>query len=336
MPPKRPKTLAEQPKSEPHPDRKSDAPPNTAKDEEQSETKSSSIPSKRKAKTTEAPSKASRRSVRGAPQSQPDPIKLLQYLISPASLDLCRPKDEIEDLKNRDSDLRTYSSSTFTPFEELMCAVILSRPISHALGLRSIRTLFNEPYEFTTPKKIRSAGFDGVRKALDEARTQHRQKTAQELVLLADAVVEHLGDGEDDVSLDRVRRECDDEWDKVPIRCDLVNDNEKAMLKKHVKGLGKTGLDIFARRIQAAWPNIYPFADQRTLSGLRKIGLPDSAENLKKLLDEHWTELDVKGLEGGGDEKKRRAFVRVLERAVGVDLEGNADAVRAEAAPSSE
>lgn len=68
------------------------------------------------------------------------------------------------------------------------------------------------------------------------------------------------------------------------------------MLKKHVKGLGKTGLDIFARRIQAAWPNPSPFADQRTLSDLQKIGLPDSAEDLKKLLDEHWTELDVEGL----------------------------------------
>lgn len=104
-----------------------------------------------------------------------------------------------------------------------MCAVILSRPISHALGLRSIRTLFNKPYEFTTPKEIRSAGFEGVRRALDDARTQHRQKTAEELVLLADAVVEHLGDGQDDVSLERVRKKCDYDWDKVPIRCDPVN-----------------------------------------------------------------------------------------------------------------
>ncbi len=107
------------------------------------------------------------------------------------------------------------------------------------------------------------------------------------------------------------------------------------MLKKHVKGLGKTGLDIFGRRVQTAWPDPYPFADQRSLSGLGKVGLPDSAEELKKLLDEHWTELDVKDLAGGKDEKKRRAFVRVLERAVGVDLEGNADAVRAEAATGS-
>ncbi|KAL8654732.1 MAG: hypothetical protein Q9210_001315 [Variospora velana] len=292
------------------------------------ETKDSSVPSKRKANAKnkdDAPSKAPRRSARGAPQSQPDPVKLLQYLLSPASLDACRPKDEIEDLKTRGSHLRTYSASTFTPFEELICAVILSRPISHALGLRTIRTLFNKPYEFTTPKKIRSAGFEGVIKAVNEARTQHRQKTAEELVMLADAVVEHLGDGEDDVSLERVRKECGFEWEK-----------EREMLKSHIKGLGKTGLDIFARRIQAQWPNPYPFADQRTLSGLQKLGLSESAEDLKKLLGDHWTEFDVQDLQGDEDEKKRRAFVRILERAVGVNLEGNADTVRAEAALSSE
>ncbi len=58
---------------------------------------------------------------------------------------------------------------------------------------------------------------EGCRKALDRARTQHRQKTAEELVGLADAVVESLGDGEDDVSLERVRKECDHDVEKASI-----------------------------------------------------------------------------------------------------------------------
>lgn len=37
------------------------------------------------------------------------------------------------------------------------------------------------------------------------------------------------------------------------------------MLKAHMKGLGKQGLDIF-RRVQALWPEAYSFVDQRTLS----------------------------------------------------------------------
>lgn len=190
MSPKKSKTPVERPKEEAPTDHKPNVPQEATKNEDHGEVKA--IPSKRKANTTDAPAKAPRRSARGAPQSQPDAVKLVNYLLSPASLDSCRPKDEIEDVKNRSSDLRTYSASTFNPFEELMCAVILSRPISHALGLRSIRTLFNDPYNYTIPKRIRDAGFDPVRKALDEARTQHRQKTAEELIILADAVVDHL------------------------------------------------------------------------------------------------------------------------------------------------
>lgn len=176
--------------------------------------KSSAVSSKRKAKASDEPSKAPRRSARGAPKSSVDPAKMIQFLLSSNSIDLCRPKDEIEDLKNR-GDIRTYSSSAFSPFEELVCALILSRPISHALGLRSIRTIFNDPYNFTTPKALREAGSEGRRKALDVARTQHRQKTADELGLLADQAVETIGDGEDDVSLEKVRRDGDHDAQKV-------------------------------------------------------------------------------------------------------------------------
>ncbi len=216
MPAKKADTPVAKPKQEETDSKKHDVAKESTKVNSRSDDKESfAIPSKRKAKTNNVPAKAPRRSARGASQVQSDPVRLINHLLSPNSRDSCRPKDEIEDVKRRGSDLRTYSSSTFSPFEELMCAVILSRPISHGLGLRSIRTLFNEPYHFTTPKRIREAGFEPVRKALDEARTQHRQKTAEELVLLADAVVEHLGDGDEDVSLERVRRECDHDWDKV-------------------------------------------------------------------------------------------------------------------------
>ena len=177
--------------------------------------KKPSVPSKRKAATKDEPSKAPRRSARGAQQPSIDPVKMLQFLLSTSSADFCRPKDEIEDLKTRGADTRTYSSSTFTPFEELICAVILSRPISHALGLRSIRTIFNDPWNFTTPKALREAGSEGRRKALDEARTQHRQKTADELGNLTEALADKLGDNEDDVEMGIVRKECDQDADKV-------------------------------------------------------------------------------------------------------------------------
>ncbi|KAL8785476.1 MAG: hypothetical protein Q9195_008619 [Heterodermia aff. obscurata] len=278
------------------------------------------VPSKRKAATKDEPSKAPRRSARGAQQTSTDPVKILQFLLSSTSTDLCRPKDETEDLKTRGSDIKTYSASTFTPFGELISAVILSRPISHALGLRSIRTTFNDPWNFTTVKAVRDAGSEGRRKALDEARTQHRQKTAEELGLLADALVEKLGDNEDDVGMERVRRES--EYDAV---------KELEIIKSSVKGLGKTGIDIFRRRIQGVWHECYPFIDQKTSTSLEKLGLPGDAEDLKQFMDKHWEELKVDSFEAKDEEEgKRKAFVRLLERAVGADLEGNIDDVKAQ------
>ena len=280
--------------------------------------KADGVSKKRKGPANSEPNKVPRRSARGAATSAPvDVGKMLQFLISPSSLDLCRPKDEIEDLNARGTDIRTYSTSTFTPFEELVCAVVLSRPIGHMLGVRSIRTIFNPPYELVTPKKIREAGTEGCRQALDKARTQHRQKTAEELVLLADAVVNILGSGDEDVSLERVREDGGQDCEKV-----------REMLRKNVKGLGKTGLDIFARRIQGVWPSFYPFIDQRTLAAVEKLGMPGSPEALRNVMDENWETLEVEDIEAEDEEeKKRKAFVRILERAVGADLEGNIDSI---------
>ena len=203
-----------------------------------------------------------------------------------------------------------------------MCAMILSRPIGHMLGVRSIRTIFNAPYDLTTPKKIRETGAEGCRKALDQARTQHKSKTAEELVILADAVVDRLGHGEDDVNLERVRKECGNDTTKI-----------RDLLKKNVKGLGKTGLDIFARRIQGLWNEFYPFVDERTSGALEKLALPYSAADLKAFVDENFKKLDLQDVEAKDDEeRKRKGFVRILERAVVADLERNIDSILSESA----
>ena len=325
MPPKKTQTKDSKGKTEAE---KPTAHPSDSKDADSSKTASektqstNGVSKKRKAQQPTDSNKAPRRSARSTPAPKGDPLKILQSLLSPSSLDLCRPKDEIEDLKNRGPDFRTYSSSNFTPFEELVCALILSRPIGHMLGVRSIRTIFNAPHELNTPKNIRAAGKEGCREALDQARTQHRQKTAEELVLLADATAEHLGHDEDDVTLNKVREESGHDAGK-----------EREMLKKHVKGLGKTGLDIFGRRIQGVWPEFYPYIDDRTLDALEMLGLPKSAEGLKDLVDEHWEHLEPEDIKAKDeDEKKRKAFVRILERIVGSHLESNMDSVKAQAA----
>ncbi len=113
----------------------------------------------------------------------------------------------------------------------------------------------------------------------------------------------------------------------------LIGCQERELLRGLIKGLGKTGLDIFIRRVQALWPEAYPFADQRSLSAAEKIGLPGSAEELKGLIDQKWTKLKLDEMdEMDEDEKKRKIFVLVLERVVGTDLEGHVDVAKAEAA----
>ncbi|MCJ1409545.1 hypothetical protein MMC19_003626 [Ptychographa xylographoides] len=306
---------------------------------------SSTIPSKRKAKSSpSSASKAPRRSAHSASSSITSPIKILRFLLSPSSLPYCRPKDEIKALESLEnpSDLKTYSSVLFTPFEELASAVILSRPISHALGVRSIRTLFNAPYNFTTPKALKQAGSEGRRKALDEARTQHRQKTAEELGGLADAISDVLGEGDEDVGLEKVRNDAGFDMEKVSflsryeVRYECWKADkfvqEREILQKNIKGLGKTGLDIFFRRIQGLWEEAYPFVDHRTADALRMFRLPSEAEELRKLLEKEWDDLKIVGIETSDNkEKKRKAFAQILERAVGAHLEGNVDTVKAAA-----
>ena len=163
--------------------------------EERSGTPSSSKKRKAQDSTGKEPPKASRRSARGAPSQSVDVVKLINFLLSPDSLRLCTPKDEFSEVE-KNPQLRTYSTNPFTPFEELVSALILSRPISHMLGVRSIRTIFNEPHNLNTPQAIRAQGQDGCRAALDDARTQHRQKTAEELVLLANAMCDEFNEAE--------------------------------------------------------------------------------------------------------------------------------------------
>ncbi len=190
----------------------------TAKKETVADGSSSTLPSKRKATpaSSSAPNKAPRRSGRGASKvTVIDQTKMLQFLISPAATDLCHPKDEIGDLAKHGSNLKTYFNLDLSPFEELVCAVVLSRPISHRLGVRTIRTIFNEPYNFNTPKAIHDAGEEKRHQALWDARTQHKDKTARELGGLADVVLERFAEGEDDVSLEKVRTEAEHDVYKV-------------------------------------------------------------------------------------------------------------------------
>lgn len=270
---------------------------------------------KRKQRTgVEGPQKVPRRSARGAQRPEVPPEKLLSFLLSKSCTDLCRPKDE----KDAGASFRTYTSTVpLSPFEELLSAIILSRPISHALGQRSIRTILNSPYNFRSPKAIRDAGSEKTHQAMLDAKTQHKQKTAEQIVTFSDTVIEKFADEPEDTSLEKLRKEA--EYDRDVIRETITNS---------FKGIGRTGADIFLRRIQGLWVECYPYIDDRTAKGLEQLGLPTYEEPLQKHVDEHWKQLQLDDI-GGKDEeeRKRMVFVRLLERALSSDLEGKTDDV---------
>jgi hypothetical protein len=51
------------------------------------------------------------------------------------------------------------------------------------------------------------------------------------------------------------------------------------------KGIGPVGADIFLREVQAVWPQVAPYVDERVRQGAKMVGLPPSARDLWALLD---------------------------------------------------
>ncbi|GAB7349271.1 hypothetical protein MBLNU459_g8419t1 [Dothideomycetes sp. NU459] len=280
--------------------------------------------SSKKRKVDKPKIEGERKSGRSAPKTQPTQEKLLNYLLSDAAESLCRSQDEADDIETRGADIKTYASTALSPFEDLLCAVVLSRPISHRLGLRTIRTILNAPYTFTTPKAIIEAGDEKRHQALFDAKTQHKGKTAEQIGLIAEVVATKFGKDDTDTGLEKLRDEANKGWD-----------SERDLLQANIKGLGKAGLDIFFRRVQWLWTEAFPFVDERTARGLDKLGLPKNPDQLVKTLDQHWAKLETQSLVKGDEKtKKRRAFVILCERATSADLEGKSEALL-EAAVSS-
>lgn len=109
-----------------------------------------------------------------------------------------------------------------------------------------------------------------------------------------------------------------------------------------IKGMGKTGAEIFCRRIQVVdgWGNaVWPFADGRSLEALRKLGIAvEDADEVQEMVERFvdWATVGAMGLdkaEGMDMEQQVQVeYVVLLERAVGAALEGKVEEVRKAAA----
>ncbi|CAN5865982.1 hypothetical protein BH10ACT9_BH10ACT9_10260 [soil metagenome] len=62
-------------------------------------------------------------------------------------------------------------------------------------------------------------------------------------------------------------------------------------LLQEFKGIGAAGADIFLREVQAVWPWVRPYFDDRARSTAKELGLPDGAAELGELVPRRTAEL---------------------------------------------
>lgn len=277
-------------------------------------------------------SRSSSRTAGGGTGKDATSKQIISFLLSKDSLPYCYPSDELDAAKSGKFK-KCYSTtppSLFTPFEHLVTAHLLSKPLSHVLGMRSTRTLLNEPYSFSTPGKMRAAGEKKIWDALETARTQHRQKTATYLYDMAVQYAdpdkkEDSGDAGDSEEMLELATQANEGGAQATIK----------YVKDTVKGMGDTGAQIFCRRVQACdgWGEaVWPYADPRSIDALRELGVKVAdAEELQEMIekDVDWDKVGDMGLKEekkGVDDQDYEVqvaveLVTVLERAIGCVLE---------------
>lgn len=232
----------------------------------------------------------------------------------------------------------SYPNSDLTAFQTLLCAILLSKPISHRLELRTIETLLNKPYYFRTVQDLLDAGNEGRRAALWEARTQHKEKTAVQLGNLAQGIDTLCADSKSRDARDNLQPILDKALSEVSDKNNPFEVAEKVndVLTKQVNGLGAGGVEIFLRRIQSQWPAVFPFADERVLSAAVKFdlikqqdvdkGREHATHELAKKVAEHvGFPLEDAKKEDEEAECGRWWFVRTLDVLIGLDIEKKLD-----------
>lgn len=147
-------------------------------------------------------------------------------------------------------------------FQALCLALLFSARIRASIAVDAMRALLDRGW--TTAGHMAQASWEDRVEALNRAGyARFDEKTATMLGDAAERVLDRY-----DGDLRRLR----DEADRDPGR-------ERESLKQ-VKGIGDVGVDIFFREAQAAWPELYPFADAKALEGAAALGLPPDPETL--------------------------------------------------------
>jgi endonuclease III len=150
-------------------------------------------------------------------------------------------------------------------YQLLVLATLLSARITADIAVQAARELFAAGY--TTPKAMREATWQDRVDAL--GRGHYRRYDERTATMLGDGAV--LLDERWGGDLRRLRDEADGQATRI------------RSLLQEFPGIGPSGADIFLREVQAVWPSVAPYLDDRVIEGARKLGLPADPGQLARL-----------------------------------------------------
>lgn len=151
-------------------------------------------------------------------------------------------------------------------FRWLCAALLLSTRISADLAMNAAKDLAKAGWK--TPEKMAAASWEERTKVLNEAGyARYDESTSRRLAATSEKLLDAYGG-----DLRRLREK--------------AGEDPKRMreLLKEFSGIGEVGADIFCREVQAAWPELYPFVDQKSVDSAEKLGLASSKEAVAKLV----------------------------------------------------
>lgn len=158
-------------------------------------------------------------------------------------------------------------------FQLLVLCMLASKPIDADIAVKAARELFGAGLR--TAEAVRDADRRTMIDAFGRAGyARYDESSATRLTEMAKRVQDEYGD------------------DLRTLADAAGQDVKKASkLLQEFKGIGATGAGIFLREVQAVWPWVRPYFDERARATARDLGLPSDAAELGRLAPSNTAEL---------------------------------------------
>jgi endonuclease III len=150
-------------------------------------------------------------------------------------------------------------------YQLLVLATLISARISAEIAVAAARELFAAGYR--TPQAMAEASWQDRVDAL--GRGHYKRYDERTATMLGDGAALATERWHGDPR--RLRDEAGGQTDRI------------AALLQEFPGIGPGGASIFLREVQAVWPSVAPYVDDRMRAGARQVGLPDDADDLARL-----------------------------------------------------